>query len=463
MILFRKGKKDSDKDVKSNYTNNNVSACKLNLLQLHELLQSIVGGRYDDIHSKVDNVIGYNDSIIVDKYHTKYYHDEVSMHIDKINKLLHELHRSAIAIERSKGKYKSSELTAQLISLIDRSRSTVASVISNVSKHIDTYAYIEGLSLKEYYNYVYNLYDSVRRILNNIGNVLGVHRRILYEFFPKEAKELKEILSQLKQEEELLAGILKSIKDRIDYVEDTLNLAMKIKKAREEYDSISIKMVELSARIKDLNLKEQETSNIIASINSNANYTSLVKLYYEYKQRHDSLLGEVDMMILKTSRVMGKYAYEVGFSKEEMLILNNISSNIASIVDVDTHVFKHMLNKVYDAIKNDRIQVKDKEKDGKNIATLLASIDDQVNRLREYNDNLNGLSLEIARYSNRLSELNTTLQGIKNERMEYESVFTHNSTLLDSLGSEIDKDLRRLEERLSNIFTIRIELLHSNN
>ncbi len=464
MILFRKCKKDSDKDVKSDYADNNVSACKLNLLQLHELLQSIIEGRYDDIRRKADHVIGgYNDNIIINKYYTKYYHDEVSIYVDKINKLLHELHRSAIAIERSKGRYKSSELTEQLISLIDRSRSTVTSVISNVSKYLDTHEYIERVSLKEYYNYVYNLHDNVRRILNNIGDVVGVHRRILYEFFPKETKELKEILSQLKQEEELLAGIVKNIKDRIDDVEDSLNLTIKIKRTREEYNSISIKISELSARIKDLNLKEEEVSSIIASINCDANYTSLVKIYNEYKQKYDSSLGEVGMMISKISRVMSKYAYEVGFSKEEMLILNNISGSIANIVDVDTHVFKYMLNKASNAIKNGKIQVKDKEKDGKNIAILLANIDNYVNTLREYNNNLNKLSMEITRYSNRLSELNTTLQSIKSERMEYENAFMHHTILLDSLSSYIDTDMRRLEEKLSNIFTVRIELLHLTN
>ena len=415
-------------------SDNDFKSIRLTIEEIEDLLARIYSNSISDMISV------YGES--VRQYTPSYYHDRISKIVDEVNSLIRELHELARDMERSKGKYKSSELSTHIIATIERSKHTLISVISSSKQLSVEYNY---RSLRDLHQGILSLQSSIAKILKSIGDAAGSHRRVLYEFFPKEAKALKDILLSLKGKEDEMHSMERLIKERLDTIERCINLISKVKSSYKEYKGIEESIAAFNFRLDELRSKERDILAAIAEIDDDHDYKLMRDMQDKYKHRYSMLLNDLSKAIAKIARAINKYSYEIGFSREEMLILERVTGNTEDIMNIDKDRLIAILRKVYEALYTSRIQMKDSDKDAKNILMLIDGIDGYIIELKKYNDALNDLNSRMAKYTTKLHELKILLDSTRRDIKDAEDKLLSYTRSLESLSVSIDKDMNGIK------------------
>jgi len=420
--------------VDDSKSDNDFKSIRLTIEEIEGLLARIDNSSISNITS----VYGE----IVRQYTPSYYHDRISKIVDEVNLLILELHELARDMERSKGKYKSSELSTHIIATIERSKHTLISVISSSKQLSVEYNY---RSLRDLHQGILSLQSSIAKILKSIGDAAGSHRRVLYEFFPKEAKALKDILLSLKGKEDEMHSMERLIKERLDTIERCINLISKVKSSYKEYKGIEESIAAVNFRLDELRSKERDILAAIAEIDDDHDYKLMREMQDKYKHRYSMLLNYLSEAIAKIARAINKYSYEIGFSREEMSILERVTGNTEDIMNIDKDKLIAILRKVYEALYTSRIQMKDSDKDAKNILMLIDGIDGYIIELKKYNDALNDLNSRMAKYTTKLHELKILLDSTRSDIKDAEDKLLSYTRSLESLSVSIDKDMNGIK------------------
>ncbi len=431
-MIFKRSK-DKEK-VNVDDASYEVKSVRLTIEELEGILARIYSNSISDIISL------YGES--VKQYAPSYYHDRISRIVDEVNSLILKLHELARDMERSKGKYKSSELSTHIIATIERSKHTLISVISSSKQLSVEYNY---RSLRDLHQGILSLQSSIAKILKSIGDAAGSHRRVLYEFFPKEAKVLKDILLSLKGKEDEMHSIERLIKERLDTVERCINLISNVKSSYKEYKGIKESIAVVNSRLDELRSKERDILAAIAEIDDDHEYKLMREMQDKYKHRYSMLLNDLSEAIAKIARAINKYSYEIGFTREEILILERVTGNTEDIMNIDKDKLIAILRKVYEALYTSRIQMKDSDKDAKNILMLIDGIDGYIIELKKYNDALNDLNSRIAKYTTKLHELKILLDSTRRDIKDSEDRLLSCTRSLESLSVSINKDMNEIK------------------
>jgi predicted nucleic acid-binding Zn-ribbon protein len=431
-LIFKRSKESIDVD--GSKSDNDFKSIRLTIEEIEDLLARIYSNSISDIISV------YGES--VRQYTPSYYHDRISKIVDEVNSLIRELHELARDMERSKGKYKSSELSTHIIATIERSKHTLISVISSSKQLSVEYNY---RSLRYLHQGILSLQGSIAKILKSIGDAAGSHRRVLYEFFPKEAKALKDILLSLKGKEDEMHSMERLIKERLDTIERCINLISKVKSSYKEYKGIEESIAAFNSRLDELRSKERDILAAIAEIDDDHDYKLMREMQDKYKHRYSMLLNDLSKAIAKIARAINKYSYEIGFSREEMLILERVTGNTEDIMNIDKDKLIAILRKVYEALYTSRIQMKDSDKDAKNILMLIDGIDGYIIELKKHNDALNDLNSRMAKYTTKLHELKILLDSTRRDIKDAEDKLLSYTRSLESLSVSIDKDMNGIK------------------
>jgi predicted nucleic acid-binding Zn-ribbon protein len=431
-LIFKRSKESIDVD--GSKSDNDFKSIRLTIEEIEDLLARIDNSSISNITSV------YGES--VRQYTPSYYHDRISKIVDEVNSLILELHELARDMERSKGKYKSSELSTHIIATIERSKHTLISVISSSKQLSVEYNY---RSLRDLHQGILSLQSSIAKILKSIGDAAGSHRRVLYEFFPKEAKALKDILLSLKGKEDEMHSMERLIKERLDTIERCINLISKVKSSYKEYKGIEESIAAVNFRLDELRSKERDILAAIAEIDDDREYKLMREMQDKYKHRYSMLLNDLSKAIAKIARAINKYSYEIGFSREEMSILERVTGNTEDIMNIDKDKLIAILRKVYEALYTSRIQMKDSDKDAKNILMLIDGIDGYIIELKKYNDALNDLNSRMAKYTTKLHELKILLDSTRRDIKDAEDKLLSYTRSLESLSVSIDKDMNGIK------------------
>jgi predicted nucleic acid-binding Zn-ribbon protein len=431
-LIFKRSKESINVD--GSKSDNDFKSIRLTIEEIEDLLARIDNSSISNITSV------YGES--VRQYTPSYYHDRISKIVDEVNSLIRELHELARDMERSKGKYKSSELSTHIIATIERSKHTLISVISSSKQLSVEYNY---RSLRDLHQGILSLQSSITKILKSIGDAAGSHRRVLYEFFPKEAKALKDILLSLKGKEDEMHSMERLIKERLDTIERCINLISKVKSSYKEYKGIEESIAAFNFRLDELRSKERDILAAIAEIDDDHEYKLMREMQDKYKHRYSMLLNDLSKAIAKIARAINKYSYEIGFSREEMLILERVTGNTEDIMNIDKDKLIAILRKVYEALYTSRIQMKDSDKDAKNILMLIDGIDGYIIELKKHNDALNDLNSRMAKYTTKLHELKILLDSTRRDIKDAEDKLLSYTRSLESLSVSIDKDMNGIK------------------
>jgi chromosome segregation ATPase len=445
MVLFRrKGKGDQgegrgrdreEEDVKSQHKDR--SYLEVNLEGLMAVLDRL-DMEGSGSSKSIDNTSNVREAIKIAR--------RFNQHIDALKGVSEGLRRRVVR----------DELTLQLKGIVERARDTITNVIVEVSKPLPEPEGVNDIAL---------ISDKAKRMLNRIGDALGSHRRILYEFFPAEARALKDILIAMKRDVDVLDSIAKSIDEHASSHSRCRDRIVRLMQMEQEINAFNAKMKEMREELDTLEQERVEVKEMREAILKTSEYIELERIISNARIEYDRLLADVARDFSRLSRAISKYAYEIGFEKEKYEMLKAVMDEPARLKDVNTDVIRDVLGRVSDGIASGRLHLKNPEKDIENVYSLMDRLEYYINKCKEYEGIMSIYSGRIMPYKDRLKIIDGDLERVEREMGRVRGMLEEYSKRVDSLKSAINVEVQQLTDEIYRIYGLNVRitcLKHSN-
>lgn len=443
MILFRRKKGDSkgdevkeDEEVRSQPRSQpkHQSYAEVNLEGLIAMLDKLGMEGDDDGSKSRDNAYAYAGVREAAKIASRF-----NQHIDSLKGVSEGLKRRAIR----------GELTPQLKGIVERARDTVVSVIVEVSKPLPEPKGMSDITL---------IQDKARRVLNRIGDVSGSHRRILYEFFPAEARALKDILMAMKSDVDALDGIARSLDEHVSSYSKCRDRIARLVQMEQEMKTFYAKMKEMRDSFATLEQERAEVERMREVILNTNEYIEVDRMLSNVRMEYDRLLAEIARDFSRLSKAISKYEYEVGFEKDEYAILKAVIDEPSRLKDVEADVIRDMLGRLSDIIASGRLYLKNPEKDIENVHTLIDRLEHYIGKCREYEGMLKIYMERITPYQDRLKVIDADLERIKREMDRVRGMLEEYAKRASSLKSAMDEEIKQLTSDIYRIYGLNVRI-----
>lgn len=367
-----------------------------------------------------------------------------SLEVPRISALLREARRLRGEIETSQKVIY--EIVSQLetddlkLDEIDRNLRIIGqrgkdSVVSTIKKETKA-----RLSSVESYDDVIALNNEVNQMFKKIGDVLGLHTRVMHVFARKYADKLKEAIAELAQRRNSLQNIISE---------------------HEKFKTNSRSMLECAERISSLNQEQsskaertrqviKEKTDLSESITSLEQEISVMKASKEYGQfleirnkidelEHEkrSIKDKINDQFSKISRPLNKYSYVSALEKHLKKTMEEMISDPYQVLNPENKgPIIEILEAVTKSVLAGNVSVKDADKS-------IEAIEETIGRLDEF------LGLKAA-HSKKVSDLESKLKvfdsiGLENKVKEMEKARSKMHDL-DSTGKRLEKEFE--ENRL---------------
>ncbi len=343
----------------------------------------------------------------------------------------------------------SADATPQLKGIIERVRSTIASVIDEVSRPIPEPKDINEIAL---------IKERGRRILDRIGDVLGSHRKILYEFFPSEAKALKDILMVMKSDVDTLESIAKGIDEQISSYSRCKDRIARLVQMEQEIKSYGKKMSEMNDMLDALERKRVEIEKSRISVSSEGEYIELENNLSKVKIEYDRFLADIARDFSRLGRVVSKYAYEIGFDREYDVILKAVMDKPSELKDVRAEVMRDILLRLSDSIRSGRLHLKNPEKDIDNIHGLMDRLEYYIDKCKEYEEMISHYREMITPYWDTLKGIDAELESIKRDIYNVKDTIREYNSKISTMRSTMDAEIERLKDDIYKIYGLKVKL-----
>ncbi|GBC72907.1 hypothetical protein HRbin04_00302 [archaeon HR04] len=435
MVLFRRkdkgdqreGRDREDGDVKSQHKNQSYLEINLEgLMAVLDRLDMEGGGS-----SKSRDNTSIREAIKIAR--------RFNQHIDSLKGVSEGLRRRAVR----------DELTLQLKGIVERARDTITNVIVEVCKPLPEPEGINDIALTS---------DKAKRMLNRIGDALGSHRRILYEFFPAEARALKDILMAMKRDVDVLDSIAKSIDEHASSHSRCRDRIVRLMQMKQEINTFNAKMNGMREELDTLEEKKVEVKRMREAILKSSEYIELERIISNARIEYDRLLADVARDFSRLGRAISKYAYEIGFEEEEYEMLKAVMDEPTRLRDVDVDVMRDVLGRLGDGIASGRLHLKNPEKDIENVHSLMDRLEYYINKCKEYEGIISIYSERIMPYKDRLKIIDGDLEHVEREMGRVRGMLEEYGKRVDSLKSAMDVEVQQLTDEIYRIYGLKVRI-----
>jgi len=328
---------------------------------------------------------------------------------------------------------------------VDRNLKTVVkrgkdAVVSTIKKEIAS-----KLSNIENYDNVLAFNVEVSQILKRMGDVLGLHTRAMHVFARKYAEKLKEEITHLAQNRNLLQSLIDEYENFRMNSDSIVEMIRKI-------DALELEVIQKNKRLTEINAETDTTRKNITTLEREILELQSSKEYQEFleiKRKIDSLSSErneikskINDQFSKISRPLSKYSYISSFEKSMKKIMEDLiadpyqaisSQNKSAIIEILEATTKSVIAK--------NVSVKDYDKS-------IQQIEETINRLEEF------LTLKDA-FNKKVSSLESNLQIFNAELLESKErnlqKAKSNITDFESTSKKIGNDIEQNNARINNL------------
>jgi len=328
---------------------------------------------------------------------------------------------------------------------VDRNLKTVVkrgkdAVVSTIKKEIAS-----KLSNIENYDNVLAFNVEVSQILKRMGDVLGLHTRAMHVFARKYAEKLKEEITHLAQNRNLLQSLIDEYENFRMNSDSIVEMIRKI-------DALELEVIQKNKRLTEINAETDTTRKNITTLEREILELQSSKEYQEFleiKRKIDSLSSErneikskINDQFSKISRPLSKYSYISSFEKSMKKIMEDLiadpyqaisSQNKSAIIEILEATTKSVLAK--------NVSVKDYDKS-------IQQIEETINRLEEF------LTLKDA-FNKKVSSLESNLQIFNAELLESKErnlqKAKSNITDFESTSKKIGNDIEQNNAQINNL------------
>jgi len=309
---------------------------------------------------------------------------------------------------------------------------------------------------------VLTLRERANRLLNRLGDTSGSHRRVIHNFFGKHSKVLKFQLGLLDKEVKRLNEIIDGYKEKTSALSECSASISKISAALKESSELAWKSEETKNELKALKAKEAELVKRVDDLKNTesfATYKLDVEELARVKKDAESVLSEINAAFSRISRPLNKYTYEVGLDKESSYLVQSVMEDPLKLVqDAKVEHLTGVINKVKEAIRQNKIVVKNPEKDMENMSALIANMQQYIDAYKVHYAKMQALVAKTSPIDTELDKLRSELERNRGDVAQKESFLNDYAEKVEHAKSTISSELNSITERIDGATGSRIKV-----
>ena len=306
------------------------------------------------------------------------------------------------------------------------------------------------------------LRERANRLLNRLGDTSGSHRRMIHNFFGKHSKVLKFQLGLLNKEVKHLNEIIEGYKEKTSSLSECSVSISRISAALKESSELAWKSEETKNELKALRAKEAELVKRIDDLQNTesfATYKLDVEELAKVKKDAESVLSEINAAFSRISRPLNKYTYEVGLDKESSYLVQSVMEDPLKLVqDAKVEHLIEVINKVKEAVRQNKIVVKNPEKDMENMSALITNMQQYIDAYKVHYAKMQALIAKTSPIDTEVGKLRSELERNRGDVVQKESFLNDYAEKVEHAKSTINSELNSITERIDGATGSRIKV-----
>ncbi|HJT10961.1 MAG TPA: hypothetical protein VJ771_09310 [Candidatus Nitrosotalea sp.] len=317
-------------------------------------------------------------------------------------------------------------------------------VVSTIKKETKT----KLTNITKYEDVIY-LNNEVNQMLKRMGDVLGLHTRVMHVFARKYADKLKDEIGDLAQNRNALQRI---IGEQVEFKASSDAILETIKKMQ----SLELEKKHKTHRLDEVATEKSEAADTISRLESEIAKLKSSPEYHQFlevRKKIDSLAHEkyeirdkVAAQFSKISRPLNKYSYVSSFDKPMKKLMEELIADPYQVISAENkESIIEILQATTKSVVAGNVSVKDSDKS-------VETIEETIERLDEF------LKLKST-YAKKISDLESGLHvfDVKNLE-EKEASLEKTKTNLRDLESSHEKLGKEISDVYSQIDAAKLEL-----
>ncbi|MDE1826435.1 MAG: hypothetical protein KGH83_02455 [Thaumarchaeota archaeon] len=301
----------------------------------------------------------------------------------------------------------------------------------------------------ERYDDVVAVNNEVNQTLKRIGDVLGLHTRVMHVFARKYADKLKEEIAKLAQNRNALQMLINGQENFKSDSESILDLIKKM-------DELKIKERQKNHRLTEIRHEKSETLQTItrleieiAGLKAKPEHREFLEMRKKIdlsSQEKQEIKGKIDAQFTKISRPLSKYSYVSSFDKPMKKLMEELISDPYKVISAhNKEPVIEILQATAKSVVAGNVSVKDSDKS-------IELIEETIDRLDEF------LKLKTS-FAKKISDLEASLNvfDIKILEGKEKELEKARSNIVD-LGASSEKIEKEIKENESEHNAIKLEI-----
>ncbi|MDE1764077.1 MAG: hypothetical protein KGH88_07500 [Thaumarchaeota archaeon] len=339
---------------------------------------------------------------------------------------------------------------------VDRSLKTVGkrgkdAVVSTIKK--ETKAKLTSI---EKYEDVISLNNEINQILKRMGDVLGLHTRVMHVFARKYADKLKEEIGDLAQNRNSLQRLITEQENFKSSSNSILGTIQKIHDLKKE-------IVQKEHRLDEVTGEKSETMDTItrleqdiSELKSRPEYSQ----FLEIKQKIDSMSHEkheirdkIGAQFSKISRPLNKYSYVSSFDKPMKKLMEEMIADPYEVISSENKEFIiEILQAVTKSVVAGNVSVKDSDRSAELVEETIERLDEFLKLKSAYARKISDLEDKLGVFDAKkieekekgVEKAKSNLIDLETSHKKLEKEISENHVQMDSTKMELEKNLTHL-------------------
>ncbi len=415
-------------------------------------------------------VFGFGKKKVVETSPTHAQQREVSLH--EVPSIIKELEAPRISylvqeVKRLKTKMESSQKNIHEIILqlesddlklddVDKNLKTIGkrgkdAVVSTIKKATKT-----RLTDVQKYEDAIELNNEVNQILKRMGDILGLHTRVMHVFARKYADRLKEEISRLAQDRNSLQQL---ITEQEGFKSSCNSILETVKKIHDLNSERVQKVRRINEIIQEKNMTMRATASLeqeISEMRSSPEYNQ----FLEIRKKIDSLDDEkneirdkVSRQFSKISRPLNKYSYVSSFDKPMKKLMEEMIADPYQVISIDNKgSIVEILQAVTKSVVAGNVSVKDSDRSVDLIEETIEKLHEFLSLKESYAKKISDLESNLSVFDIKkleekerdLEKARANLTDLEVSHKKIEEEIDENHVHIDSARMELEKSLTRL-------------------
>ncbi|MDE1862502.1 MAG: hypothetical protein KGI33_06285 [Thaumarchaeota archaeon] len=311
----------------------------------------------------------------------------------------------------------------------------------------------------EKYEDVIELSDEVNQMLKRMGDVLGLHTRVMHVFARKYADRLKDEIADLAKNRNSLQH---SITEQERFKSDSMEILAKIQKINYLKKENEAKV----HRINEIISERAQATNTIAALEGEISDTMSSPEYSHFQEEKNKMVlldteksqikGKINLQFSKISRPLNKYSYVSAFDKSMKKIMEDLMKDPYQVLSEENKgAIIEILEAVTKSVVAGNVSVKDSDRSTEAVEETIQKLDEflklkadhqaKVMEIEHRLKSFDSKKLEDAKKS--LEKARVNLASLEAAHKKLEGEMDENKNQFNLARTDLE---RRLESLLDN-------------